>query len=113
MGIWQEMLEKTSDEAQAQWADNDVDDYKYRIQSCYNCRKWCKDITLMGDYAWNTCKDGRWIGACGMRFDACCPDYIGFMKEPNVTFIELWEKGIIDWAKEETKRRKGASGDDR
>lgn len=108
MSIWQEMLDKTSAEAQAQWASNDVDDYKYRIQSCYNCRYWCKDITLMGDYAWNRCRieERNFWGALGTRFDCCCPDYLGFEKELNITWLELWDKGVIDWALNEIKKRK-------
>lgn len=111
MSIWQEMLDKTSAEAQAQWASNGTDDYKYRIQSCYNCRHWCKDATLMGDYAWNRCRieERNFWGALGTRFDYCCPDYLGFEKELNITWLELWNKGVIGWALDEITKRKAVS----
>lgn len=108
MSVWKEAIAQLSDEARAQWNDNDTDDYKWSIQSCYNCRRWCKDVTLMGDYAWNRCRieERNFWGALGTRFDCCCPDYIGYADVPNITWLEIWEKGLVDWMLAELDKRK-------
>ena len=110
--IWENTLALLSDEAQAQWRDNGTDDCKYRIQSCYNCRHWAKDITLMGDYAWNHChiEERNWRGWLGTRFDCCCPDYLGYEKEPNITWNELWEHGLVQQMIEQLKAKREARG---
>ena len=82
-------LEEYSEAAQKQWNENGTDDYKYRIKSCDNCLHWEK----YGEYAYNSCANMFGIdGWRNTKFDFWCPNYVGFMEEPNLVYEEYWVK---------------------
>ncbi len=58
-----------------------VEWFKYNVKCCYNCTKWCKDVSLMGDYAYNFCKELKDIMTA---WDGYCNDYDGYAKEDNL-----------------------------
>lgn len=88
-------LDDVSEAAMEQWTSNGTDDYKHKIQCCYNCPNWCVDHSLMNEYAYNACKSERIApsdgGVTNTKFDFWCPSYGGCMTTPNLVFKELWE----------------------
>lgn len=59
--------------------------FKFNVKCCYNCSNWGKDPTLMGDYAYNSCKHFFEIGNGVMTpWDDYCASYSGFAKENNL-----------------------------
>ena len=55
--------------------------FKYNVKCCYNCTKWCKDVTLRGDYAHNFCKEHKDVMTV---WDSYCNYYDGYAQEDNL-----------------------------
>lgn len=72
--------EALSQEAKEQY-DKPIDWFKYNVKCCYNCRNWQKDISLMGDYAYNFCNKQKNMMTC---WDSCCQFYEGVASEKNL-----------------------------
>lgn len=60
-----------------------IPQFKYQVKCCYNCKNWEKDITLMGDYAYNFCNQKKNIMT---NFDGFCEKYKGTAKEENLIY---------------------------
>ena len=88
---WNEYLDTLPDGEGKEMLKKQVDYpngvFKYKVKCCYNCPYWAKDITLMGDYAFNACYKqdaGKMI-----RWDFYCEKYAGDAEEENMLMQEL------------------------
>ena len=68
--------------AKEQW-DRPIPEFKQQVKCCYNCRNWFKDITLMGEYAYNDCLCKK---NTMTRWDSCCDQYSGVAREENLIY---------------------------
>ena len=62
--------------------------FKYNVKCCYNCPNWERDLSLMGDYAYNFCKENNQLKA----FDRYCSAYCGTAQEENIIYDLPQEK---------------------
>ena len=83
--------------------ENKTDDYKYRIQCCYNCRHWEVDYTLMNEYAYNACSieyrlndKGNESNFITTKFDYWCPNYCGNKQEENLVYKEYCGAKVVE-----------------
>ena len=87
-------FDELSQEARDQWGRNGTDDYRDRIQCCFNCPHWHCVRAVDHEYAWNPCLttrakgDGEFVQT---KFDYWCPDYAGQMSEQNLVWVEEWQ----------------------
>ena len=82
-----------SQAARDQWEQSDTDDYRDRIQCCFNCPHWHCERAIDREYAWNPCLITRSKGDSEfvtVKFDYWCPDYTGTMREHSLAWEEEW-----------------------
>lgn len=88
-------LEELSQEARDQWTSCGTENYRDRIQSCFNCPNWHCFRPIDHEYAWNPCLRTRAKGDSEfttVKFDFWCPDYAGRKEELNLAWVEAWER---------------------
>lgn len=84
-----------SEEAQRQIETATLDDIRFRIKCCYNCRHWDFLGNQVARVPW-----ARWCKLYPLRaceFMACCHDYDGPATESNLKYEEMdwpnnWEE---------------------
>lgn len=62
------------------------DKFKHQVKCCYNCTHWQRDPFLMGDYAFNVCRENTSGMSANIRWDCCCGNYSGEVTEENLLF---------------------------
>ena len=55
--------------------------FKYNVKCCYNCTKWCEEVTLRDDCPYNHCKEHKHLIT---SWDNYCNDYDGYAQENNL-----------------------------
>ncbi len=76
------MMKYKLKKAKEHW-DRTTTDFKFNVKCCYNCPNWARDMTLMGDYAYNVClckKDTM------TKWDNYCDQYTGLAREENLLY---------------------------
>lgn len=87
-----------SQAARDQWEQSGTDDYKERIQSCFNCPHWHCERAVDHEYAYNPCLVTRGKGKAEfltVKFDFWCPDYAGEKTVRNLAWYEEW--AFLSW----------------
>lgn len=87
-----------TEEVKKQW-QKPVSEFSKKVKCCYNCLNWCKDQTLMNEYAFNVCTRTKNIMTA---WDYVCENYYGVAKEENI---------ITSLTPEERKALKDEFGD--
>lgn len=89
-------------EARVQWK-KPIEEFKAKVKCCYNCKHWMKDVTLMGDYAYNVCKETNKEPNKTLMtsWDCCCDKYQGVAQEPNYLYtLTTEERGQLNEERE-------------